>query len=64
MGISGCIWKATAPQVETARKVILANGVAGNGGPYVPPVLSEGLPRRFMLTPRTLSISRRCAANR
>ena len=31
--------------VETARKVILANGVAGNGGPYVPPVLSEGLPR-------------------
>lgn len=30
--------------VETARKVILANGVAGNGGPYVPPVL-ETLPR-------------------
>jgi cation diffusion facilitator CzcD-associated flavoprotein CzcO len=33
--------------VETARKVILANGVAGNGGPYIPPVLSEGLPRRL-----------------
>ncbi len=32
-------------KTETARKVILANGVAGNGGPYVPPVLSEGLPR-------------------
>src|SRR3954453_11212611 len=31
--------------VETARKVILANGVAGNGGPYTPPVLSENLPR-------------------
>jgi cation diffusion facilitator CzcD-associated flavoprotein CzcO len=31
--------------VETARKLILANGVAGNGGPYIPPVLSEGLPR-------------------
>jgi FAD-dependent urate hydroxylase len=31
--------------IETARKVILANGVAGNGGPYIPPVLSESLPR-------------------
>ncbi|MGD9615723.1 MAG: NAD(P)-binding domain-containing protein [Alphaproteobacteria bacterium] len=31
--------------VETARKIILANGVAGNGGPYIPPVLSEGLKR-------------------
>jgi cation diffusion facilitator CzcD-associated flavoprotein CzcO len=31
-------------QVETARKIIIANGVAGNGGPYIPPVLSEGLP--------------------
>src|SRR4051794_19548331 len=30
--------------VETVRKVILANGVAGNGGPYIPPVL-ETLPR-------------------
>src|SRR5439155_77062 len=35
------------PVVETARKIILANGVAGNGGPYVPPVLSEGLPPRL-----------------
>ncbi len=34
-------------RVETARKVILANGVAGNGGPYIPPVLSEALPRRL-----------------
>ena len=25
--------------------MILANGVAGNGGPYIPPVLSESLPR-------------------
>src|SRR5829696_6434521 len=33
--------------VETARKVILANGVAGNGGPYFPAVLSEGLPRHL-----------------
>jgi cation diffusion facilitator CzcD-associated flavoprotein CzcO len=33
--------------VETARKVILANGVAGNGGPYIPPVLGEALPRRL-----------------
>jgi cation diffusion facilitator CzcD-associated flavoprotein CzcO len=31
--------------VETARKIILANGVAGNGGPYIPPVLSNTLPR-------------------
>jgi len=31
--------------VETGRKVILANGVAGNGGPYIPPMLSESLPR-------------------
>lgn len=34
-----------APRVETARKVILANGFGGNGGPYVPPVLRETLPR-------------------
>src|SRR5215207_6188310 len=33
--------------VETARKVILANGVAGNGGPYFPPLLSEELPRHL-----------------
>jgi len=35
---------AGVSKVETARKVILANGVAGNGGAYVPPVLSEALP--------------------
>jgi cation diffusion facilitator CzcD-associated flavoprotein CzcO len=34
-----------APTIETTRKVILANGVAGNGGAYIPPVLSDGLPR-------------------
>jgi len=32
--------------VETARKVILANGVAGNGGAYVPAVLKH-LPAAF-----------------
>ncbi|MFK4443049.1 cation diffusion facilitator CzcD-associated flavoprotein CzcO [Caballeronia udeis] len=31
--------------VETARKVILCNGVAGNGAAQVPPVLHENLPR-------------------
>lgn len=31
-------------QVETTRKIIFANGVAGTGGPYIPPVLTE-LPR-------------------
>ena len=33
-----------AAKIETARKIILANGVAGNGGPYIPPVLTDGLP--------------------
>ncbi|HEX3954308.1 MAG TPA: NAD(P)/FAD-dependent oxidoreductase [Stellaceae bacterium] len=33
--------------VETARKVILANGVAGNGGPYIPEALSQNLPPRL-----------------
>jgi cation diffusion facilitator CzcD-associated flavoprotein CzcO len=33
--------------VETARKIILANGVAGNGGPYIPPVLRDGLPSQL-----------------
>ena len=33
--------------VETARKIILANGVAASGGPYIPPVLSRGLPRQL-----------------
>lgn len=31
-------------KVETARKVILGNGVAGNGAPYVPPVIAEHVP--------------------
>ena len=36
-----------AATVETARKIILANGVAGNGGPYIPSVVSEALPRHL-----------------
>jgi cation diffusion facilitator CzcD-associated flavoprotein CzcO len=32
------------PTVETTHKVILANGVAGGGGAYVPPVLTDHLP--------------------
>jgi FAD-dependent urate hydroxylase len=32
---------------ETARKIVLANGVGGNGGPYIPECLSEGLPRHL-----------------
>ena len=31
------------PTVETTRKIVLGTGFTGNGGPYVPPVLS-GLP--------------------
>src|SRR5207253_10086374 len=30
-------------RIETARKVILANGVAGNGAPFVPAVLSQAV---------------------
>lgn len=33
------------PTVETTRKIILGNGVGGGGGPYVPPVLADHLPR-------------------
>ncbi len=32
---------------ETTRKVILANGFGGNGGPHVPDVLSHNLPKEF-----------------
>lgn len=31
-------------QVETTRKIILCTGFTGNGGPYVPSLLSEALP--------------------
>jgi cation diffusion facilitator CzcD-associated flavoprotein CzcO len=31
--------------VETTRKVILANGFLGAGGPYIPDVIENGLPR-------------------
>jgi cation diffusion facilitator CzcD-associated flavoprotein CzcO len=34
-------------RIETARKVLLCNGVAGNGGAFVPPVLAP-LPARFV----------------
>jgi cation diffusion facilitator CzcD-associated flavoprotein CzcO len=33
------------PKVETSRKVIFGNGVSGGGGAYLPPVLTENLPR-------------------
>jgi cation diffusion facilitator CzcD-associated flavoprotein CzcO len=33
------------PTVETARKIILANGVGGTGGAYTPPALADNLPR-------------------
>jgi len=36
-----------ASSVEVARKIILCDGFGGNGGPYVPPVLTEGLPRHL-----------------
>ena len=42
-----CLENEAGASIETARKVILANGVAGNGGSYVPPVLSEALPQRL-----------------
>ena len=32
------------PRIETTRKIVLANGVGGNGGPYIPPAF-ENLPR-------------------
>jgi FAD-dependent urate hydroxylase len=31
-------------KLETARKIILANGVAGNGGAHIPTALTDGLP--------------------
>jgi cation diffusion facilitator CzcD-associated flavoprotein CzcO len=43
----GCFRLRLSCGVETARKVILANGFGGNGGPYVPSVLSDGLPRHL-----------------
>ncbi|MBD2339954.1 NAD(P)/FAD-dependent oxidoreductase [Calothrix sp. FACHB-156] len=33
-------------QIETTRKIIFANGVAGTGGAYIPPVLAD-LPRNL-----------------
>jgi cation diffusion facilitator CzcD-associated flavoprotein CzcO len=30
---------------ETARKVVLATGIAGSGGPFVPPEIADALPR-------------------
>jgi cation diffusion facilitator CzcD-associated flavoprotein CzcO len=37
--------KGGATRVETTRKLVLATGFAGNGGPYVPDVLTSGLPK-------------------
>ena len=34
-----------ATRIETARKIILADGFGGNGGAYIPPVLAEAVPR-------------------
>jgi cation diffusion facilitator CzcD-associated flavoprotein CzcO len=34
-------------KIETTRKIILCTGFTGNGGPYVPSILSEGLPARL-----------------
>ena len=34
-------------KVETTRRIILCTGFTGNGGPYVPSVLSEGLPAKL-----------------
>jgi cation diffusion facilitator CzcD-associated flavoprotein CzcO len=34
-----------AVTTETTRKVILCTGFTGNGGPYVPSIISEGLPK-------------------
>lgn len=36
-----CDGRAT---VETARKIILATGFTGNGGPFIPSALTDGLP--------------------
>lgn len=36
-----------APRIETARKVILANGFAGGGGLHLPVKLTAGLPNRL-----------------
>jgi len=35
-----------AERVETTRKIVLANGVGGNGGPYLPPAVAS-LPASF-----------------
>ncbi|MBP2231880.1 cation diffusion facilitator CzcD-associated flavoprotein CzcO [Azospirillum agricola] len=32
---------------ETVRKLVLATGFAGGGGPFVPPVIADALPRRL-----------------
>jgi cation diffusion facilitator CzcD-associated flavoprotein CzcO len=37
--------KGGATRVETTRKLILATGFAGSGGPYVPDVLARNLPK-------------------
>ncbi len=34
-------------KIETARKVLLANGVIGCGGPYTPPIIADHLPKHL-----------------
>jgi cation diffusion facilitator CzcD-associated flavoprotein CzcO len=34
-------------EVWAARKVVLATGVLGSGGPYIPPFVAEALPRKL-----------------
>jgi len=38
---------ARGAAIEIARKLVLANGVAGNGGPYIPPEMADCLPRQL-----------------
>lgn len=37
--------KGGTTRVETTRKLVLATGFAGSGGPYVPDALTKGLPK-------------------
>jgi FAD-dependent urate hydroxylase len=44
--------------IETAHKIILANGVAGNNGAYIPPALAEGLlARRYAHTANAIDFA-------
>lgn len=45
------------PKVETTRKIIFANGVAGTGGPYIPSVLDDLPPRLYAHTVDTIDFA-------